>query len=82
MNRAAILVLLIVLLPFPAICADRVAGVASVIDGDTIEIHGRRIRLWGIDAPEAAQRCMEDGALYPCGLDASRALFKRSSANP
>jgi endonuclease YncB( thermonuclease family) len=81
MNRAAILLLLIVLLPFPAICADRVAGVASVIDGDTIEIHGRRIRLWGIDAPEAAQRCMEDGALYPCGLDASRALFKKIRRN-
>jgi len=22
-----------------------------VIDGDTLEIHGTRIRLWGIDAP-------------------------------
>jgi len=27
-------------------------GQASIIDGDTLEIHGRRIRLWGIDAPE------------------------------
>jgi endonuclease YncB( thermonuclease family) len=25
---------------------------ASVIDGDTLEIHGTCIRLWGIDAPE------------------------------
>lgn len=30
--------------------ADNLAGQASVIDGDTLEIHGTRIRLWGIDA--------------------------------
>ena len=27
-------------------------GVASVIDGDTLDIHDTRIRLFGIDAPE------------------------------
>jgi hypothetical protein len=26
-------------------------------DGDTIEIHSQRIRLWGIDAPESDQLC-------------------------
>lgn len=48
-------------------------GVASVIDGDTLEIHGTRIRLNGIDAPEAGQTCMTSNEQYRCGQSA--ALF-------
>lgn len=51
-----------------------IAGRASVIDGDTIDIHGERIRLHGIDAPEGAQRCYRDGELWPCGRRAAFAL--------
>ncbi|MEM9030130.1 MAG: thermonuclease family protein [Pseudomonadota bacterium] len=35
--------------------AQVVVGTARVIDGDTLEINERRVRLLGIDAPEAAQ---------------------------
>lgn len=44
-----------------------IVGVASVIDGDTIEIHDRRIRLDGIDAPKSAQVCLRAGERERCG---------------
>ena len=43
----------LILASIPNAFANDLAGRASVIDGDTLEIHGTRIRLWGIDAPES-----------------------------
>ena len=55
--------------------ADDLIGQASVIDGDTLEIHGTRIRLWGIDAPESTQLCRGDDSLqYRCGAKAANDL--------
>jgi endonuclease YncB( thermonuclease family) len=52
-----------------------VAGPARVIDGDTIDIGGTRIRLEGIDAPEAGQTCMTGhGAVWDCGNAATRVM--------
>jgi endonuclease YncB( thermonuclease family) len=48
---------------------------ASIIDGDALEIHGTRIRLWGIDAPESTQLCRgEDSLQYRCGAKAANEL--------
>jgi endonuclease YncB( thermonuclease family) len=58
-----------------AAAASELTGQASVVDGDTIEIHGNRIRLWGIDAPESSQLCRgDDSLLYRCGAKASLEL--------
>lgn len=58
-----------------AAAQERIVGRASVIDGDTIEISGTRIRFHGVDAPESWQRCQDaDGSSYRCGQAAAIAL--------
>ena len=55
-----------------------IAGRASVVDGDTLEIHGERIRLFGIDAPESGQTCLDArGQRYRCGQKAALVLDAR-----
>lgn len=51
-------------------------GRAQIIDGDTLEISGQRIRLWGVDAPEQDQTC-QSGAP---GAEAESAL-RRAAAD-
>jgi endonuclease YncB( thermonuclease family) len=53
--------------------AEIITGQASIIDGDTLEIHGARIRLSGIDAPESSQLSRGDDSLqYQCGAPSPR----------
>ena len=61
------------LLAIPSLSyAELLSGRVSVIDGDTLEMHGVRIRLNGIDAPESGQSCLDvNGASYKCGQSAA-----------
>lgn len=82
-RRGAVLVIgmgLIGLFLVPA--GDRsVHGRASVVDGDTLIVNGKTLRLVGIDAPELEQICTHGSQEIQCGQVARetlKALVKNS----
>jgi len=83
MMMRVLLLVLFGLLASPVGAQGPIEGVASVVDGDSIEIHGTRIRLYGIDAPEARQECTRpDGAVWRCGQQAAHALSAQIGRSP
>lgn len=57
--------------------SEDIDGRAHVIDGDSLKIQGREIRLVGIDAPEFRQLCLKGKASpqkYECGRMAAQHL--------
>jgi endonuclease YncB( thermonuclease family) len=76
------LIVIVTLPSWPAF-SQTLTGQASVIDGDTLELHGLRIRLSCIDAPESAQQCRDvDSDLYQCGAKAANALDDDIAGRP
>ena len=60
-----------------------IAGTASVIDGDTLQIHAERIRLAGVDALNLRQQCRDaDGKFWSCGQAVADALTGWIAGNP
>ncbi|MCX7313444.1 MAG: thermonuclease family protein [Alphaproteobacteria bacterium] len=59
----------------PARTGDVITGRARVVDGDSLEVSGHRIRLFGVDAPESRQDCRDaQGRSYACGREARDSL--------
>lgn len=57
------------ILPAPA-AAETVGGSATAIDGDSMKVGSREVRLYGIDAPEYPQTCSRGGSEWACGKEA------------
>jgi len=66
---------LVLLLPMSTAMAD-ITGKPRIVDGDTIQINQTKIRLHGIDAPEAKQTCTKEGKEWLCGQEATWALAR------
>ncbi|WP_026987168.1 thermonuclease family protein [Fodinicurvata fenggangensis] len=80
---SAILVAFALLPSSDPLASSDVTGRASVVDGDTLEIQGHRIRLHGIDAPESSQKCLDQsGQEWRCGQKAAFALADRIGQSP
>ena len=74
MSIARLLILLSAVLACSCSRAEQIVGRATVIDGDGLQLRTLTIRLFGIDAPEGAQTCERNGAMWRCGEAATRRL--------
>lgn len=61
---------------------ETMAGGARIIDGDTLDLNGARIRLYGIDAPESAQTCKHGAREWACGAEATQELAQMIGDQP
>ena len=71
-NRLLILLFLLLVCAFTNCTANEITSSplnkVHVVDGDSLEIGAKRIRLMGIDAPEYVQTCKDEHKkVYPCG---------------
>ncbi len=76
-----VVALCLALVPALPAGAETLTGRARVVDGDTLEIAGDTVRIFGIDAPEHGQVCQTaDGSDWDCGAWAGQELARRVRA--
>ena len=80
------ILIILILPPLAASNEKTISGKAKVIDGDTIRISEKKIRLFGIDAPEKEQICkkiylsfliFDFQKNYKCGEKSALALLNK-----
>lgn len=63
------------LLATTTVNAETLTGASRIIDGDSLEVAGKKIDLQGVDAPELGQTCSWPNKEINCGLIAKAALM-------
>ena len=59
---------ILIISSYSSLYAEQMWGRVIVIDGDTLEMHGTRLRFHGVDAPESGQFCFDSlDETYRCG---------------
>ncbi len=67
-SNLSVLIVIGLLGPDVLAAETRIKGTIRVIDGDTFDVGGTRVRLFGIDAPEGDQPCTDaQGTELACG---------------
>lgn len=65
----------------PVARADQ-TGAVNVVDGETLEMQGQIVRLFGIDALEPDQICLNGNRPWPCGEESVRSLSALIGGQP
>ena len=52
------------------------AGPATVVDAQTLEIGGQRVTLWGVRTPAEGRRCLYESSEYDCGAQTRYSLSR------
>ena len=76
-SRAVLLLIAAGALAARPAAAVEITGPAHVLDANSVEIGGRPIQFYGIEAPPESQMCERAGAAWRCGQDASWALAEK-----
>ena len=80
--RLGTLILAIALLASAPAWAQDITGPARVVDGDSLEVAGQRIRIHGIDAPEFNQTCWDENGEFPCGRNMAQMMLVAVGMGP
>ena len=78
--RSLLIASVLLSLPGSALAKDveTIQGTVEVVDGDSLRLGDRSLRLFGIDAPEGGQRCLDaSGSSWDCGAAATARMRER-----